>query len=448
MKTPFDDLWLETLQNQVRRLELRGDVCDAVDACVGSYVEMREHIIEQQKGLKVAQDKHKIATYCAFCGITIYTAPGDEEEEGKKLITEHVLGCGKHPLNQRIVELEAQCERSMAVRRAMGAELRRLGKPWACDTHCANYGSEECSPCLDVDNDYDVMMPISKEPVKEEVDACNGTKGYFDIVFDSPLYQEPLSRFIGVRDETRTRVHVEQFERSDGYWVIRVPRITDSARVAELEEQLRPGSLTERAPTQAAYDKACEALHKHTERERGLEKQLLDAGYTDKGGELLKPPIGPSPAPFLNRIDELEEQLVGSKIAWEKTWRKQNAKITKLEKQLADSLAQMLTVNQNWTNGEQIMLEKVRANDALKAENKKFRKALEKIALPSKQVRHRGNIARVALGKHHPPKANSGSCDICIHGPEAMGEVCADCVANDEFEAKTYAQMTGTQESE
>lgn len=34
----------------------------------------------------------------------------------------------------------------------------------------------------------------------------------------------------------------------------------------KLSEMLRPGSPTERAPTQDAYDAACAALHKHRER--------------------------------------------------------------------------------------------------------------------------------------------------------------------------------------
>lgn len=44
-----------------------------------------------------------------------------------------------------------------------------------------------------------------------------------------------------------------------------------------LEEQLRPGSPTERAPTQEAYDLACAALHKHRERADQAEAELVKA---------------------------------------------------------------------------------------------------------------------------------------------------------------------------
>ena len=47
-------------------------------------------------------------------------------------------------------------------------------------------------------------------------------------------------------------------------------------RVAGLEERLRPGSPTERAPTTWAYEAACVALHKHRERAEAAEARVAE----------------------------------------------------------------------------------------------------------------------------------------------------------------------------
>lgn len=39
------------------------------------------------------------------------------------------------------------------------------------------------------------------------------------------------------------------------------------------------------------------------------ENTLIAAGYTDEGGELWKPPIGPAASPLLDRMAELEREL-------------------------------------------------------------------------------------------------------------------------------------------
>ncbi len=55
--------------------------------------------------------------------------------------------------------------------------------------------------------------------------------------------------------------------------------------LGRLEEQLRPGSLTERTPTQWAYEQACKAVEKHRgdaarlrEKVSKLEERLREAG--------------------------------------------------------------------------------------------------------------------------------------------------------------------------
>jgi len=51
--------------------------------------------------------------------------------------------------------------------------------------------------------------------------------------------------------------------------------------IFELKEQLRPGSPTERAPTQDAYDAACKALHKHKAENKQLREALEFYGNED-----------------------------------------------------------------------------------------------------------------------------------------------------------------------
>lgn len=47
------------------------------------------------------------------------------------------------------------------------------------------------------------------------------------------------------------------------------------------------------------------------------ERTLLLAGFADEGGELWKPPLGPSASPLLDRIATLEAQLAGGEaVAW------------------------------------------------------------------------------------------------------------------------------------
>lgn len=49
-------------------------------------------------------------------------------------------------------------------------------------------------------------------------------------------------------------------------------------------------------------------------------KTLEAAGYTYHGGELWKPPLGPSAKPFLDRIAELEAALRTIASTFDETW--------------------------------------------------------------------------------------------------------------------------------
>jgi len=55
------------------------------------------------------------------------------------------------------------------------------------------------------------------------------------------------------------------------------------AKVKELTEQLTPGSPTERAPTQWAYEKSCAAVEKHRKRADAAEALLTQAAEAMAG---------------------------------------------------------------------------------------------------------------------------------------------------------------------
>ena len=48
-------------------------------------------------------------------------------------------------------------------------------------------------------------------------------------------------------------------------------------------------------------------------------KTLAAAGYTYHGGQLWKPPLGPSPQPLFKRVDELEAAILAAKVLLEPT---------------------------------------------------------------------------------------------------------------------------------